>query len=398
MALRDSRFEGYKFRRQAVIGMRIVDFFCPAKCLVIEIDGDTHDRELDLRRDAMMKRDFGFEVLRFTNDEVVRNLECVLTVLKMRLPRLNDRWPGYERRLLALSPSSSEEGVGGGGAATGGALSRTVAKALRDATQRLAATSDTARLDAEVLMAHALGVSRSELLLRHTGDSTPEEFASLVDRRARHEPVAYITGTQEFFGLPFTVTKDVLIPRGDSEVLVESALSARPDARRVLDCGTGSGALLLAVLAGLPEAEGIGIDVSPAALEVAQTNARQLGIGRAQFAECNWHDCGWSQKLGLFDLILANPPYVEAQAELAPSVRNHEPALALFAGPEGLDDYRVLVPQLPGLLAPGGLAFVEIGANQAEAVTAIATAAGLTARLHKDLAERPRVLELALGR
>lgn len=270
-----------------------------------------------------------------------------------------------------------------------------VSQALREATQSLAATSDTPRLDAEVLMAHALGVSRSELLLRHTGDPIPASFAAMVERRARHEPVAYITGTQEFFGLTFKVTPDVLIPRGDSEVLVERALAARPDARRVLDCGTGSGALLLAVLAGLPEAQGTGIDSSPAALRVAEANAGQLGIGRARFIERNWRETDWAEGLGQFDLVLANPPYVETHAELAPSVRSHEPAQALFSGPEGLDDYRVLIPQLPGLLAPGGLALVEIGAGQAEAVSALAAAAGLSVTLHLDLANRPRVLELA---
>jgi release factor glutamine methyltransferase len=316
----------------------------------------------------------------------------------MKLPRLHDRWAGYGRNRAILPPSSSEEGVGGGGAATGGAQAGTVAAALRQATHSLAAASDTPRLDAEVLMAHALGISRSDLLLRHTRESAPDSFAALVERRTRHEPVAYITGQQEFFGLPFTVTPDVLIPRGDSEVLVEQALAARPDAQRVLDCGTGSGALLLAVLAGLPQAEGIGIDISAAALKVAQGNAGRLGIDSARFLERNWHEAGWAKDLGHFDLILANPPYVEADADLAPSVRNHEPAQALFAGPEGLDDYRVLIPQLPDLLSPDGIAFVEIGANQAGAVTAIATASGLTAALHKDLGGRPRVLELAVGR
>jgi len=122
----------------------------------------------------------------------------------------------------------------------------TVADAIRDAAAVLAATSDTARLDAEVLMAHALGVTRSELLLRHMRNPAPPGFAALVARRQVHEPVAYIRGYQEFFGLPFMVSPDVLIPRGDSETLVEAALAARPDAARVLDCGTGSGALLLA--------------------------------------------------------------------------------------------------------------------------------------------------------
>ena len=289
------------------------------------------------------------------------------------------------------APSSSEEGVGGGAAP-----STTVAEAIRAATAALTPNSDTARLDAEVLMAHALGVTRSELLLRHTRAAVPPGFAALVARRQGHEPVAYIVGEQEFFGLPFRVSPAVLIPRGDSEVLVEAALAARPDARRVLDCGTGSGALLLAVLHGLPQASGVGIDRSAAALAVAQDNAAQLGLAeRTTFALADWHAAGWADALnGPFDLVLANPPYVEDDADLAPSVRAHEPAGALFAGAEGLDDYRVLVPQLPGLLAPGGAALVEIGFAQADAVTAIAAQAGMVAALHRDLGGRARVLEL----
>ena len=140
----------------------------------------------------------------------------------------------------------------------------TTADALREAAARLAQTSDTARLDAEVLMAHALAVSRSDLLLRHLGDSAPPIFAALLDRRLAHEPVAYIVGEQPFFGLDLLVTSDVLIPRGDSEVLVEQALALRPDARRVLDCGTGSGALLLAV--GTTVYKALGHSLMPVAL------------------------------------------------------------------------------------------------------------------------------------
>ena len=271
-------------------------------------------------------------------------------------------------------------------------------QAIRDAAARLSASSDTPRLDAEVLMAYALGVSRSDLLLRHMDGAVPAAFAALVERRVAHEPVAYIRGEQEFFGLPFRVSPDVLIPRGDSEVLVEAALKARPDARRVLDCGTGSGALLLAVLTQLPEAEGVGIDRSAEALAVARGNAERLGlVARAGMVAADWQVPGWTALLGeAFDLVLANPPYVEEDSVLAPSVRGHEPAGALFAGPEGLDDYRVLVPQLPSLLAPGGVALVEIGATQADGVSGIARAAGFAVTLHRDLADRARVLELKI--
>ena len=270
----------------------------------------------------------------------------------------------------------------------------TVAEAIRAATLALGDGTDTARLDAELLMAEALDCTRSELFLRRMHDPAPDAYTALVARRAAHEPVAYIRGYQEFFGLGFRVTPDVLIPRGDSEVLVEAALAAKPDARRVLDLGTGSGALLLALLSELPEAAGLGIDRSIAALTVATGNARALGLAtRAQLEFGDWTNPGWSAGLGTFDVVLANPPYVEAEAELAPSVRGHEPAQALFAGPDGLDDYRVLVPQIPGLLSPGGVALVEIGHTQSEAVTALAAQAGLDAQLHLDLAGRPRALE-----
>lgn len=272
-----------------------------------------------------------------------------------------------------------------------------VGAALREAAAALQASSDTPRLDAELLMAHALGVTRSELLLRHGRAGVPAGFAPLLARRLGHEPVAYILGEQEFFGLPFRVSPAVLIPRGDSEVLVETALAAKPDARRVLDCGTGSGALLLAVLAQLPEAEGIGIDRSTEALAVARANAAALGLAdRAAMLPGDWDRPGWTEPLGApFDIILANPPYVEDDAALQPSVRAHEPAGALFAGTEGLDAYCVLLPQLPALLAPEGIALVEIGAAQADAVSAIASAAGLSSALHHDLAGRPRALGLA---
>ena len=217
----------------------------------------------------------------------------------------------------------------------------TVADALREAANRLANVSDTPRLDAELLLANALRVSRSDMLLRLMQSPVPGEFSDHITRRMGHEPVAYIVGEQEFFGLPFRISPAVLIPRADSETLVDRALAARPAARRVLDCGIGSGALLLAVLAGLPEAEGVGIDRSYPALLIARKNAELLGLsGRAQMLMADWEQMNLQQQLvGRFDLILTNPPYVETGAELAPDVRLHEPAGALFAGTEGLDAY-----------------------------------------------------------
>jgi release factor glutamine methyltransferase len=273
----------------------------------------------------------------------------------------------------------------------------TIGERLRIAAAELGEVSPSARLDVELLMAAALGVSRSDLLLRHMRDAVPAGFDALYGRRLAHEPVAYILGQAEFYGLEFRVTPAVLIPRADSETLIDAGLAAFADQPplRVLDCGTGSGALLLAALAQWPGAAGVGIDRSGEALAVAAGNARRLGLdGRVQMLDRDWDNPGWADDLGRFDLVLANPPYVEIDAPLARVVRDHEPAGALFAGPEGLDAYRRLVPQLPGLLAPGGVALVEIGSRQAPAVSALADASGLSSHLHRDLAGRPRALEM----
>ena len=276
----------------------------------------------------------------------------------------------------------------------------TVGEAIRAAAERLAATSDTARLDAELLMAHALGLSRSDMLLRTMRDPASEGFAALVERRAAHEPVAYIIGAQEFYGLTLIVTPATLIPRGDSETLVAAALEGIGEEGiagegRALDLGTGSGALLLAVLANRAGWQGVGIDASAGALAAAQANAAALDLAdRSEWHVLSWHDAGWTKDLGTFDLILCNPPYVEADAELDRDVRDFEPASALFAGPEGLDDYRILLPQLRALMNAGALAVLEIGANQADAVGAIAAAAGFRVDLRRDLAGRARALLL----
>lgn len=269
----------------------------------------------------------------------------------------------------------------------------TVAEALRQAAARLG--TDWARDEAEMLMAHALGVTRSVMLLGHMRDPAPEGFAAMMSRRLADEPVVYILGETEFYGRRFAVTPDVLIPRGDSEATIAAALEAAPAARRILDCGTGSGILLLTLLAERPGATGIGIDRSSAALDIAATNARALGLSdRAELREADWTVPGWAAQLGTFDCVIANPPYVEEGAELDASVRDFEPAGALFAGPEGLEAYRVLIPQLPALLSPGGVAVLEIGWRQAQPVTALAVAAGFTVELRCDLGGRDRAVIL----
>ena len=278
-------------------------------------------------------------------------------------------------------------------------MAMTVTQAIRAATERLAATSDTARLDAELLMAHALGITRSDLLLNRMQDvlgGRTGHYDELVARRASCEPIAYITGTQEFHGRPFTVSPDVLIPRSDSETLIEAALAEAGGAQRVLDLGTGSGALLVTTLVELARASGVGIDASPAALRVAQANAQAHGLvgAQARFLERNWRKEGWADDLGTFDLILCNPPYVEDDAPLDPDVRDYEPASALFAGKDGLDDYRVLIPQVRKLMNRDAVAIFEIGHTQADAITEIAQFCGFSVRLRKDLANRPRCVVL----
>lgn len=275
----------------------------------------------------------------------------------------------------------------------------TVAEAIRKAATHLSATSDTARLDAEVLMAHALGCSRTDLLLRHMAAAVPDGFDALVERRMRHEPVAYITGTAEFYGIELAVSPAVLIPRGDTETLIEAAREAfagKAPPERILDLGTGSGALLLAALSLWPDAEGIAIERSPEASAVAKANARRHAPS-ARILEGDWTQTDWAQGLGRFDLVLSNPPYVEEHANLDASVRQYEPASALFSGLDGLDDYRILVPQLPALLTARGIALVEIGWTQADAVTDIARGAGMSARVHCDLAGRKRAVEMAVS-
>jgi release factor glutamine methyltransferase len=251
--------------------------------------------------------------------------------------------------------------------------------------------SETARLDAELLMAHALGITREQLLLRHLDDAEPAPFAALVERRAAHEPIAYITGTRAFWTIDIAVGPGVLIPRADSETLIEAAIEhfAGRAPARILDLGTGPGTLLLAALDQWPTASGVGVDMSDTALALARVNAARLGMAsRASFVSGDW-GVGIAEH---FDLILANPPYVGTGESLPDEVRAHEPAGALFAGPDGLDDYRVIAPQLPALLAPGGAAILEIGATQAEAVTALLVAQGLAVTLRNDLGGRPRAL------
>lgn len=265
-----------------------------------------------------------------------------------------------------------------------------VAQALRDAAARLEPASATPRLDAELLLAHALGIGRDELLLRQRDFAAPAGFGPLLERRLLGEPVAYITGTRDFWTVCLCVTPAVLIPRPDTETLIEAALHHFVDRspRRVLDLGTGSGALLLAALDQWPEASGLGVDSSTDALLVAKGNAERLGMSdRADFRYGNWAE-GLDET---FDLILANPPYIARDAALSGDVL-HEPDRALFAGKEGLDDYRRIVPALQRLLATEGMAAMEIGFDQRDAVSAMLVDQGFTVGVRPDLAGHDRCL------
>jgi release factor glutamine methyltransferase len=266
--------------------------------------------------------------------------------------------------------------------------------ALAEAAARIAPHSATPRLDAELLMAEALGTSREDLLLARLDDPVPAGFEPLLARREAGEPVAYILRRRGFWTIELEVGPGALVPRPDSEALLEAAVAhfrGRAPSR-ILDLGTGPGTLLLAALDQWPEATGLGVDRSERALAYARRNAQRLGLaGRAELRRGDWAE-GLDER---FDLILCNPPYVEAGAELMRDVADWEPAEALFAGPDGLDCYRRLAPALPPLLAAGGAACVEIGAGQADSAAALFEAGGLSAERRRDLAGHVRCLVLS---
>ncbi|WP_082474625.1 peptide chain release factor N(5)-glutamine methyltransferase [Sphingomonas sp. Leaf343] len=248
--------------------------------------------------------------------------------------------------------------------------------------------SATPRLDAELLLAHALGIERSTLLL-DLDRPVPPAFADLAARRERQEPVAYITGTRGFWTLDLTVGPGALVPRADSETLIAAAVAhfaGRPPAT-LLDLGAGPGTLLLALLDEWRDARGLGVDRSAEALAWARINATAFGR-RAAFVQGDWT----TAITGPFDCIVANPPYIATGEDLPPEVAAFEPAEALFAGPDGLDDYRRLAPELRRLLAPGGAVLLEIGWTQAQAVGDLLRDRGFVVTEHCDLGGRPRVL------
>jgi release factor glutamine methyltransferase len=250
------------------------------------------------------------------------------------------------------------------------------------------------RLEARLLLAHALGVTPEALVREPEAILDARVYERLVQRRAAREPLAHVLGEREFWSLRFAVSSATLIPRPETETLVEAALEAHPDrsrVRTVLDLGTGTGCLLLATLSEFGGAFGVGVDLAPAALALASRNAQTLGLAdRAAFLCADWA----APLAGPFDLILSNPPYVATSAieGLAPEVASFEPRRALDGGMDGLDAYRRIIPTLPRLLKPRGVAVLELGIGQAEQVSDLARRAGLATSVRPDLAGIPRAL------
>jgi release factor glutamine methyltransferase len=273
---------------------------------------------------------------------------------------------------------------------------------------------DSPDLDARILVGHALTLDHAALAAqadrRLTGDEA-DTIAALARRRLAREPVARIVGTKEFWGLPIALNADTLVPRPETETLVEAALAVLGDARkrplRIADLDTGSGALLLALLHELPAARGVGTDISTAALACARANAEALGHGgRAAFVACDHGSAlggsalGGSASGGRLDLIVANPPYVASGdiAGLEPEVRDFDPRAALDGGADGLAAYRAIIADAERLLAPRGLLVLELGAGQLDAVRSLTVAAGLTpTATHNDLSGVARALVVTVS-
>ena len=277
----------------------------------------------------------------------------------------------------------------------------TRAQALAELRRNLnEAGFETAALDARLLLLTALGIPATTLVTHPDTPLTAEEsetLASFARRRLAHEPVARIVGIREFWGLPFRLSPETLVPRPDTETVVETVLDLLPDRQaplRIVDFGTGSGCILVALLHELPRATGLGVDLSPGALATARTNADENGVGgRCHFALSRWADA----VSGPFDLIVSNPPYIASGVipTLDEEVREHDPRLALDGGPDGLEPYRILLSEAGRLLAPGGLLAVEIGYDQAEELRSLAGSHGLEIlRIAHDLSGNPRCVAM----
>ncbi len=274
--------------------------------------------------------------------------------------------------------------------------STTVARAIRDGAARLDGIADNPRLEARILLAFTLGLTREDLIRDPDRLIDSVAYEALLTRRIAREPLALIVGHREFWSLDFRVSTATLIPRPDSETLIEAALASfanRPPPRRILDLGTGTGCLLLALLTEFPAAFGIGLDLSPAAAALAKANAATLGLtGRSAFIAGDWTNA----LCGHFDLIISNPPYIPAGDidTLMPEVADHEPRTALDGGRDGYDAYRVIIPLLSRHLEPTGAAILELGVGQAHHVDDLAGDAGFETSLWLDLASISRAIVL----
>jgi len=275
---------------------------------------------------------------------------------------------------------------------------------LRDTAVALTAAGiDNVRFEARLLLSRAAELTIEQLIARGR-DPAPAAVATalreLTARRVGREPMAYILGEREFWGLPFKVSPAVLIPRPDSETVIETVLDLLPDRSRklrILDLGLGSGCLLLTLLREYPQATGVGIDASEAALAVARANAEALGVApRARLSTGDWRQAGWSDRLeGPFDLLVSNPPYIESAVVdgLMPEVAAHEPRLALDGGADGFAAYRIIAAEAPRLVVPGGWAVVEAGEGQAPDIATLFGAAGLMPKpARQDLGGIARVV------
>lgn len=270
----------------------------------------------------------------------------------------------------------------------------TLHAALAAATAQLD-PSLTARRDAELLLMHVTRLTRADLLTHPDRSLTPGEldaYQQAIARRARHEPVQYITGTQEFYGRPFAVTPAVLIPRPETEHLVEAALALEPRPGRILDIGTGSGILAVTLSLEFPAAAVTALDISEDALAVARQNAHALNA--SQHIRFLTSDLFSAIAQEQYDCIVSNPPYVANTERLEPQIRDYEPPAALYAGTDGMAIYRRLVPDAARHLTPGGHLLLEIGQGQREAVAAVLAESGYTEiRFHADLQGIPRVAQ-----
>ncbi|MEM9421614.1 MAG: peptide chain release factor N(5)-glutamine methyltransferase [Pseudomonadota bacterium] len=258
------------------------------------------------------------------------------------------------------------------------------------------ADSPTALLDARILLMHVSALSHAEIIANEhepAAVGVAEAFQALAVRRASGEPVAHLVGEQEFYGLRFGVTSDVLIPRPETEMIIDAALAVLPAGKpaRILDLGTGSGCLLGTLLVERPSARGTGVDLSPAAIGVAQDNLSRLNVAaRAILVEGDFS----AAPKGPFDIVVSNPPYIEDDALLPKSVRQFEPAIALYAGVDGLNAYRNLAPLLVDRIAPEGYGFLEVGTGQGPAVVELMAAVmpDRPVSFEKDLAGLDRML------